>query len=59
MWLYPVPSLVAVSGWLYILIAQREYLLPALVVLVSGILVYPLWRWIQSRQTPGPGAAIA
>ncbi len=59
MWLYPVPSLVAVSGWLYILIAQREYLLPALVVLVSGILVYPLWRWIQGRQTPGPGEAIA
>jgi amino acid transporter len=59
MWLYPLPSLLAVSGWLFILIFQREYLLPAAVVLISGILVYPLWRWIQSRQTPGPGAAIA
>ena len=59
MWLYPVPSLLAVSGWLFILIFQREYLLPAAVVLVSGILVYPLWRWIQSRQTPSSGSAIA
>jgi amino acid transporter len=47
MWLYPLPSLVAAIGWIYILVAQYEFLIPALGVLVSGAIVYPVWRaWI-------------
>ena len=49
MWLYPLPSLIAVSGWLFILVARQEYLIPAGVVLASGALVYPLWRRIVGR----------
>ncbi len=44
MWFYPLPSLVAVTGWVFILVAKHEYLVPAFVVMVSGALVYPLWR---------------
>ena len=44
MWFYPLPSLIAVTGWVFILVARHEYLAPAMVVLVSGALVYPLWR---------------
>ena len=44
MWLYPLPSLIAVAGWLFIAIAKYEYLPAALMVFVSGALVFPLWR---------------
>jgi len=45
MWLYPLPSLLAAAGWTYVLVsAEHRFLLIALAVMVSGALVYPVWR---------------
>jgi hypothetical protein len=47
--------LIAVAGWLFILVARQEYLVPAGVVLASGALVYPLWRRIVGGVPGAPG----
>lgn len=44
MWLYPIPTLIAAAGWLFVLIAQFKLLPIALAVLGSGIVIYPIWR---------------
>lgn len=46
MWLYPLPSLIAAVGWLFVLGAQYKLLPIALAVIASGIVIYPAWRWI-------------
>src|SRR3984893_8007652 len=41
MWLYPIPAVVALAGWLYILIASGiEYILAGLGLMAAGILAY-------------------
>ncbi len=49
MWLYPLPSLVAVVGWLFVLGARLEYWRIVLAVLGSGVAVYPVWRNFVGR----------
>ena len=44
MWLYPLPSLIAVAGWLFVVVARLEYWKIVLVVFGTGIVVYPVWR---------------
>lgn len=45
MWFYPLPSLIALAGWLFVLgTARWEAIRLSLVVLVSGIVVYVLWQ---------------
>ncbi len=44
MWLYPLPSLIAAVGWIFVLIAQYQLLPVALGVIASGVVVYPIWR---------------
>ena len=44
MWLYPLPSLIAAAGWLFMLVAQYQYLPIALAVLVAGVVIYPMWQ---------------
>jgi amino acid transporter len=44
MWLYPLPSLIAAAGWLFVLGAKLEYWGIVLGVFGSGIVIYPLWR---------------
>jgi amino acid transporter len=44
MWFYPLPSLLALGGWLFVALAQLEYMVAALGVLASGAIVFPLWR---------------
>jgi amino acid transporter len=50
MWLYPLPSLVAAVGWLFVLWAQyqeeRVLLVMAVAVIAAGVVVYPVWRRI-------------
>jgi amino acid transporter len=46
MWLYPLPSLIAVVGWLFVVSARLEYWKIVLVVFGTGVVVYPLWRRI-------------
>jgi amino acid transporter len=52
MLLYPLPSLIAVVGWVFLLVAQHQYLPPALFVLVSGAIAYPVWRAFQRGPSP-------
>jgi amino acid transporter len=45
MWLYPVPSLLALAGWLFVLgTAQRTILLASLGVIVTGCVAFLVWR---------------
>jgi amino acid transporter len=46
MWLYPLPSLVAAIGWLFVLVAQYKLLPIALGVVASGVVIYPVWQRI-------------
>ncbi len=53
MWLYPLPSLIAGAGWMYVLVAESDQLKFALVVLVTGAIVYPLWRRLTGHGPAG------
>lgn len=44
MWLYPIPSIIAALGWLFVLVAQYKILPVALAVVASGVVIYPVWR---------------
>ena len=45
MWLYPLPSLIALAGWLFVFCtADRTVLVASLGVLGSGVLAFFLWR---------------
>ena len=51
MWLYPLPALLALAGWLFMyLTAPLLYILLGLVTLVTGVGVFLCWssrtrRW--------------
>lgn len=52
MWFYPLPSLVALGGWLFVLgTAKWEAIQLSLIVLASGILAYFAWQRI--KRSPG------
>jgi amino acid transporter len=56
MWFYPLPSLIALGGWLYVLAtADRFVLLISVLVLVAGVCVFVVWT-IFARQHPGSEA---
>jgi hypothetical protein len=45
MWAYPLPSLIAFAGWLYVLgTAGAWHIAGGGVVIVSGTLAFALWR---------------
>ncbi len=69
MWLYPIPSLIALVGWVFILVmAKPQILFISLAVLSSGCLAYAAWQVVQyvnqhyhdiiSGKMPGPVAAL-
>jgi amino acid transporter len=43
MWLYPLPSLIALVGWLFVLGTRVELLWAVAAVLISGVIVYYLF----------------
>ncbi|MBO0912080.1 MAG: APC family permease [Acidobacteria bacterium] len=54
MWLYPLPALVSIAGFSYILVERKGFLKEiryALVILVAGILLYGLRAW-RNRDWP-------
>jgi amino acid transporter len=52
MWLYPLPSLVALAGWIFIVATSEPlFLWITLGVLVSGCIAYPLWQLAQSPKS--------
>ncbi|MGH9506369.1 MAG: APC family permease [Terriglobales bacterium] len=53
MWLYPLPALLALLGWIYVASSpgQLRYLGVTAVLAVAGIAAYGLWAW-RRRQWP-------
>lgn len=50
MWLYPVPSLVALAGWIFVFAtSDLRVILFGLGTLVAGVLVFGLWSWRAQR----------
>ena len=53
MWLYPLPSLVALVGWLYIFLTSGARSIGvALGLIAVGIIVYLLWRKLANPANP-------
>ena len=51
MWFYPLPSLIALVGWLFVLgTARYEVIRLSLFVTASGIVVYFIWQLISTRR---------
>jgi amino acid transporter len=52
MWLYPLPSLLALAGWLFVLgTSGVTYLAAGLGVIVSGCLAFALWTRVKDAGT--------
>jgi hypothetical protein len=48
--LYPLPSLIALGGWIFLLSTSEPKLLAvALGVTASGVPVFFVWKWFKSR----------
>ena len=48
MWLYPLPALMAIAGFVFILVARKNFqreIKYALVILVAGLLIYFVRSW--------------
>jgi APA family basic amino acid/polyamine antiporter len=48
MWLYPVPALVAIAGFVFILLARQNFLREiryAVVILIAGLVIYFVRSW--------------
>ena len=51
MWLYPLPALVALVGWLFMWATSgKVVLLSGLIVFVSGVLVFLAWRLLATAR---------
>ncbi len=56
MWLYPVPALVAIAGFLFILFNRANWqkeIRYAVVILLAGLMIYMIRAW-KNRQWPFP-----
>ena len=52
MWLYPVPAMVALAGWIFLLLTSGWFLVAlGLGTLALGIVCFLVWSW-RSRQWP-------
>ena len=52
MWLYPLPSLVALAGWIFVFAtADVKVVLFGLATLLVGVMVFVLWSW-RVKQWP-------
>jgi amino acid transporter len=58
MWLYPLPAIVALAGWLYVFFTTEPgTLFYGLGSLLLGVAVFALWNRHAQRVDPGPRAA--
>jgi hypothetical protein len=54
MWLYPLPSLVALAGWIFVFAtSDLKVILFGLGSLLAGVVVFVLWSW-RARRWPFP-----
>jgi hypothetical protein len=52
MWLYPLPALIALAGWTFLLLTSGWQLIAlGLGVLVLGVLCFLFWSW-RTRRWP-------
>src|SRR5208283_3229366 len=54
MWLYPLPALLAIAGFTFILVERKNFLREiryAIVLLVMGVLIYLIRSW-RRREWP-------
>jgi basic amino acid/polyamine antiporter, APA family len=50
MWLYPLPSLIALAGWVFVFAtSDPRVILFGLGTLVAGVLVFGIWSWRAQR----------
>jgi basic amino acid/polyamine antiporter, APA family len=50
MWLYPLPSLVALAGWVFVFVtSDPRVILFGLGTLIAGVLVFGIWSWRAQR----------
>jgi amino acid transporter len=57
MWLYPLPSLIALAGWIFVFATSDvQVILFGLMTLVIGVLVFGIWSW-RARSWPFSVAA--
>jgi amino acid transporter len=50
MWLYPLPSLVALAGWVFVFAtSDPRVILFGLGTLIAGVLVFGIWSWRAQR----------
>ena len=52
MWLYPIPSIIALAGWAFILYTNRTFMLLGLGLLAAGIMAYMLLALRGRREWP-------
>ncbi len=58
MWLYPLPSLVALAGWIFVFATSDvRVILFGLGTLVLGVAAFVLWSWRAKEWPFGPAAA--
>lgn len=51
MWFYPLPSLIALAGWLFVLgTAKWEIIRLSFLVLASGVIAYLVWQAVSRRR---------
>ncbi len=51
MWLYPIPSIIAAAGWLFIFVTSRQFMLLGFGFLISGVLAFLLHQRLR-REWP-------
>ncbi len=58
-WFYPVPSLVALTGWLFVFVTSGVTIISfSLAAFVAGVLAFMVWSWFTGRWPfAPPGAA--
>jgi len=55
MWLYPLPALIALVGWIFVFATtDASVILFGVAVLVLGCLVFLVWSWNTKRWPFGP-----
>jgi len=59
MWLYPAPALIAIAGFLFVLISRKNFLKEiryAAVILIAGLIIYMVRAWRSGEWPFAPGA---
>jgi amino acid transporter len=60
MWLYPVPALIAMPGWIFVFATTQVRVIAfGIGVLVAGCAAFMLWSWRTSRWPFGLGEAVS